>query len=102
MTEHTPGPWCVTGDNIRSDNHLAGPGALLFIAGPMFHDYEPDPAEIKANLTLAASAPDLLAALEFLTAVIHQERWADVETGLEDARIAIAKARAKEGLNNDH
>jgi hypothetical protein len=61
---HTPKPWHVTGANIRSDNHRDGTGALLFVAGEMFHNYTPDPGEQNANLTLAAAAPELLAALK--------------------------------------
>jgi hypothetical protein len=78
MTEyaanHTPGPWraCYSetdefgGGNVRSDHHVDGTEALLFDAGPMFHDYEVDREEELANLHLVASAPELLEALEAL------------------------------------
>ena len=64
MAEHTPGPWKITGSNIRSDNHKDGSGALLFVQQDPFDDYEPDPEEQAANLRLAAAAPNLLAIVE--------------------------------------
>ena len=63
---HTQGPWEVTGNSIRSDNHMDGTGALLLAAGPMFHDYTPNPEEQTANLKLAAAAPAMLSALQEL------------------------------------
>ena len=68
---HTQGPWRVTGKSIRSDNHIDGEGALLLNAGPMFYEYTPDPEEQNANLQLAASAPDLLEALQSLLASLE-------------------------------
>ena len=64
MAQHTPGPWSITGANIRSDNHADGTGALLFVQQSPFHDYEPDPEEQAANLKLAAAAPKLQAIVE--------------------------------------
>lgn len=62
MAEHTPGPWFITGPNIRSDNHKEGvKGALLFVQQTPFNGYEPDPEEMAANLQLAAAAPKLKA-----------------------------------------
>ena len=101
---HTQGPWRATGSTIRSDNHIDGTGALLLLPGPMFHDYTPDPEEQNANLTLAAAAPELLAALR------QMMEWEGGEPGKyidyddeqranevwQDAEAAIAKA-TKEG-----
>ncbi len=104
MTEHTPGPWYVTGDNIRADNHRECPGALLFIAGQVF-DYEPVPGKVKANLHLAAASPDLLAALEALTdddqcrldhsgfCQTHTNEMDDGQCAMVVARAAIARAK---------
>ena len=64
MTMHTPGPWRITGPNIRSDNHTDGTGALLFVQHRPFNDSEPDPEEQAANLKLVAAAPKLQAILE--------------------------------------
>ncbi len=97
-TEHTPGPWYVTGDHIRSNYHERGPGALLFSAGPMFESYDPDPAEVQANLVLAAAATQLLAALERLLAHVGDACQAtdhihtDESCSICNARAAIAAA----------
>ena len=64
MTMHTPGPWRITGPNIRSDNHTDGTGALLFVQQRPFNDSEPDPDEQAANLKLVAAAPKLQAIVE--------------------------------------
>jgi len=64
MTMHTPGPWRITGPNIRSDNHTDGTGALLFVQQRPFNDSEPDPEEQAANLKLVAAAPKLQAIVE--------------------------------------
>ena len=88
---HTQGPWEVTGNSIRSDNHIDGTGALLLAAGPMFHAYEPDPEEQSANLKLATAAPAMLKALQDLmrtglsAASYQRTAWAQAEA-------AIAKA----------
>ena len=104
-TQHTPGPWRITGPNIRSDHHADGPGALLLVAGGMFHDYTPDPDEQRANLALAASAPALADAAAQL---LHEfDTWGEVlqsdtdglygpDTAIErlrSAHAAIAQAR---------
>ena len=70
MTMHTPGPWRITGPNIRSDNHTDGTGALLFVQQNPFHDYDPDPEEQAANLKLAAAAPKLQAIVEGFLATL--------------------------------
>ena len=95
MAQHTPGPWKITGPNIRSEN-----GALLFVQGDQFmDDHIVDPVEQAANRRLVASAPDLLAACLSCVAVLHPllgetgpcaEAWAK-------ARAAILKA-CPEGL----
>jgi len=105
-TNHTPGPWeaCYSktnefgGGNIRSDHHIDGTGALLLVAGPMFHDYTVDREEELANLHLAASAPELLQALENLVASIENVDFSS-HAGVYDqipwaqAEAAIAKAK---------
>ena len=98
--EHTPGPWQVTGPNIRSDNHIDGTGALLLLPGPMFHAYEPDPEEQSANLKLAAAAPEMLMALQALLDWFGGNRndwagWEGVDEVLDQAEAAIAQATEK-------
>jgi hypothetical protein len=88
---HTQGPWRVTGNSIRSDNHIDGTGALLLAAGPMFHDYTPDPEEQTANLKLAAAAPAMLKALQELmrtglsAASYQRTAWAQAEAAIAEA-----------------
>ena len=97
--KHTAGPWraCYSktnefgGGNIRSDHHVDGTGALLFATGPMFHDYEVNREEELANLHLAASAPELLEALETVVA----EVLAGVAVTLPMSVIAKAKGGAR-------
>jgi hypothetical protein len=106
-TNHTPGPWeaCYSktnafgGGNIRSDYHIDGTGALLFVAGGMFHDYTVNREEELANMHLAASAPELLEALENLVASIENVDFSRENPGVYDqipwaqAEAAIAKAK---------
>jgi hypothetical protein len=89
MAQHTPGPWKITGPNIRSED-----GGLLFVQGNHFDsrylaDGEPDPVEQAANRRLVASAPDLLAACQACVAVLFPLLG---ETG--PSAEAWAKARA--------
>ena len=112
---HTVGPWraCysdqIGSGNIRSDHHRDGRGALLLEAGPMFHGYTPDRDEEMANLRLAASAPELLAALEqFIEFVAFQYVACDIQWHIpvddtqpdagvvwNDAFAAVAKATGR-------
>ena len=75
MTMHTPGPWRITGPNIRSDNHTDGTGALLFVQHRPFHSSDLeyswlDPDEQAANLKLVAAAPKLQAIVEGFLATL--------------------------------
>ena len=72
---HTPGPWRITGPNIRSDNHTDGTGALLFVQHRPFHSSDLeyswlDPDEQAANLKLVAAAPKLQAIVEGFLATL--------------------------------
>jgi hypothetical protein len=108
ITGHTPGPWraCYSetnefgGGNIRSDRHLHGTGALLFTTGPMFHDYEVNREEELANLHLAASAPELLQALEELLGMAGDDHYGcDIDSDssfdcdVPDSREGIVSGR---------
>ena len=84
MAQHTPGPWKITGPNIRSED-----GGLLFVQGDQFMDDDPDPVEQAANRRLVAAAPDLLAACHACVAVLFPLLG---ETG--PSAEAWAKARA--------
>jgi hypothetical protein len=60
MTGHTPGPWELTGPNVRERES----GALLFVQARPFADCDPDPEEQAANLRLVAAAPLLKTIVE--------------------------------------
>lgn len=90
---HTPGPWSV----------VDGDTCLCIIAGhaPLDGLLMPCPmsphsvAEDTANLTLAAAAPELLAALEQCLPLVRAYHRATSEgaTSIRAAEAAIAKAR---------
>jgi hypothetical protein len=90
--KHTPGPWEVTGSNIRSDNHIDGTGALLLLPGPMFHAYEPDPEEQTANLKLAAAAPAMLMALQAWIWLAERSSMDGIDHEVGMTKAAITKA----------
>ena len=89
---HTQGPWEVTGNSIRSDNHIDGTGALLLAAGPMFHAYEPDPEEQTANLKLAAAAPAMLKALQAWISLAERSSMDGIDHEVAMTEAAIAQA----------
>jgi hypothetical protein len=85
MNNHTPGPWQLAGNKVFGKNTAH---QVCFAT-----DALKDKAQTKADARLIAAAPDLLAALEALTA------WAQtVPTDLAEdrlqanARKAIARA----------
>ena len=90
MAQHTPGPWKITGPNIRSED-----GALLFVQGNHFDsrylaDGEPDPVEQAANRRLVAAAPDLLA-VALLAQSLLSEEYSDGYEVLKQLDAAILK-----------
>ena len=91
MAQHTPGPWKITGPNIRSED-----GGLLFVQGNHFDsrylaDGEPDPVEQAANRRLVAAAPTLLAAAQ--DAITNWDNKMElvewIETTMESLKAAI-------------
>ena len=60
MSSHTPGPWEITGPNVRESKS----GGLLFVQSCPFTDAEPDADEQDANLRLVAAAPLLKTIVE--------------------------------------
>jgi len=94
MTEHTPGPWFRENNKIWHENGLACIAEVFHgVLGRSDDLSEAQEANARFIVTACNTHTDLLTALECLTAVVHQERWADMETALDDARSAIAKAR---------
>ena len=55
-TQHTPGPWKVTGLYVREQD-----GGLVASINDLWHDQKTPTAEKNANARLIAAAPDLLA-----------------------------------------
>jgi len=92
MTGHTPGPWEVTGPNIRQGETRA----LLFVQEKPFADAEPDPDEQAANAQLIAAAPEMYAALvDLIEQIEAYDRLHGPDScpiSPDAARAAIAKA----------
>lgn len=86
---HTPGPWRVTGPNVR-----AGDALLAMVTDHWANEKTPD-AEKMANARLIAAAPELLAALHALVGeadlgeIDHDD---DTRALIERARDAIERA----------
>lgn len=79
--KHTPGPWSLTEPNgVGQGYSLKGPDAWF--------GYKPWSQETRANATLCAAAPDLLAELETAATRLEVAGFMAVK-----ARAAIAKAR---------
>lgn len=98
MVTHTPGPWeAVTGG---LDALVRCPDGRTFNIGDAIYHGQ----ESKANANLIAAAPDLLGALEDMVkatdnwnAAVQDIIGRQPHTGidLENARVAIAKARGE-------
>lgn len=85
-TEHTPGPWHIweyDATAVHGPEDMPTPITQMSRARGL--------EETEANARLTASAPDLLAALEFLVDNARHPTW----IGMNEARAAIAKARGK-------
>ena len=100
--KHTPGPWVYRpnkDDNwgvVRSADGLPVAQACV---GRWSKDFDThrtnktDPGE--ANARLIASAPELLAALEFCVDALNTEAGGLYKAHIEQARAAIAKAKGE-------
>ena len=99
-SEHTPGPWEISGGtNKKGELYIwrkARPGIIDGGAiAAVLHHYAP--AELAANATLIAAAPELLAALEAMVFNETMKSGAIVTAnGIRAARAAIAKAKKGE------
>lgn len=80
-SKHTPGPWVPDPDNSRI---VASDGHGIFAFRRLF-------AEIAGNCYLAAAAPDLLAALQWIKD--HPKANADQVEAVIDKAIAKAEGR---------
>lgn len=87
MSKHTPGPWRLVEDRMNGSLQVYGKTLALFEC------WRRDDVETEiANARLAASAPELLEALEFVIRGVP-----DTWEGVQKARAAIAKATGGEG-----
>ena len=82
-TKHTPGPWHIVYDDINHVRVLSEANYNVAFVYPQGGD-----PQAKANMTLIAAAPDLLAALESLL----EDSFGEESDGITIARAAIAKA----------
>lgn len=86
---HTPGPWVM-----KRDEPFNG-YATIYAEGRDLLVVKPWAATCEADGALAASAPDLFAALEAIV-YYHDEGMHEVAQGhLMNARAALAKARGE-------
>ena len=90
MSAHTPGPWRVTGPNVRAGD------ALVAIVTNHWAD-EPTPDDEKASTArLIAAAPELLAALSAMLGAAELDALDDTSNVwrslMLDAHAAIQRA----------
>jgi hypothetical protein len=95
--EHTPGPWQATGWENCTVNSAAGFTIVAFPGGDGGESGRLSISEAKANARLIAAAPDILAALQWLTEAVADEDRGSTESAIMKARIALARATGKEG-----
>ena len=104
---HTPGPWLWDGHTLmpaQPDPHRSAVHSILDAEGGygfMCGDVRQTCAELDADRTLIAAAPELLDALKMAA---HCLQWHAAQhpagmdcKALEDARAAIAKATGQQG-----
>lgn len=82
-SKHTPGPWTPDPDNSRV---IGSDGHGIFAFRRLF-------AELHANCRVAAAAPDLLAALQWIKS--HPKASADQVLAVVDKAIAKATGGAQ-------
>ncbi|MFC4923622.1 hypothetical protein [Delftia deserti] len=93
--KHTPGPWEATGNFVRSPMHQPeGLPRGVQIVECRDGYFLPHTEEAKANARLIAAAPDMLAALRDVVAVMERDLagLVVIRPELTAARAAIAKA----------
>jgi hypothetical protein len=87
---HTPGPWRVTGPNVR-----AGDALLATVTDHWANEKTPD-AEKMANARLIAAAPELLAALSAMLGAAELDVLEDTSNAwrslMLNAHAAIQRA----------
>ena len=90
-TQHTPGPWNVTGLCVREQD-----GGLVASIIDLWHDQKTPKAEKNANAALIAAAPELLAALIDLMAMIDSPQISIY--GVVDQQWTVAKRETRAAI----
>jgi 2-oxo-4-hydroxy-4-carboxy--5-ureidoimidazoline (OHCU) decarboxylase len=90
-TQHTPGPWHISGSTIKGPHPKDPQNRLRLVAETVF-DKGTWIDETRANARLIAAAPDLLEALQFVMTA-HGEQ---LDTAFAQAHAAIAKATGEQ------
>lgn len=98
MSKHTPGPWLKA--ETRSEGFVITSRSELIVHSIDEYGHY-GPIKNSANANLIAAAPDLLASLEYLLAIIApqgDERYLTISLTpeyFEHARKSVAKARGE-------
>lgn len=89
-TQHTPGPWNVTGLYVREQD-----GGLVASINDLWHDQKTPKAEMAANARLIAAAPDLLAlAYDFGQMLTGMDPYTVDDVAIMRNKIKASIARA--------
>jgi len=101
MSKHTPGPWAVfRRDGYSTYIHAINEGGeintfqVASCHSATSRKYFPTRGEAEANARLIAAAPDLLEALQALSAYFGTDTDNGLDELLTQARAAITKAEA--------
>lgn len=98
---HTPGPWTIISHDMGDEDIMFLPTGIRgsdrktiisFDGGLCPEDFEGDVAVIRANASLIAAAPDMLAMLEEIREWAY--RWSEIRT-VEQLDKVIRKARGE-------
>ena len=103
MSDYTPGPWRVTGNNIRA-NTEKGEDALIAVIHDHWYNHELEPEEKLANTRLIAAAPELLSALERVVEMLSlpdDERDGEHDTLALTGRVSLARLVISKATNGE-
>ena len=90
-TQHTTGPWNVTGLYVREQD-----GGLVASINDLWHGQKTPKAEMDANARLIAAAPDLLAlAYDFGQMLTGMDPYTVDDAAIMRDKIKAAIARAQ-------
>lgn len=89
--QHTPGPWCINGEQITGNNDE---GCIIAQIECKIYDERLAMDEAKANGLLIAAAPELLEALQVAKAVLasHELQDSIYDAARNKINEAITKA----------